>query len=124
MSLERASFATEGTSVIDNLHAGDYPIRGKKAVLVAGTYKRGHLLGKITASGKFNVSLSAASDGSQTPYAICAEDIVLAGDGEVMIYLSGDFNQNAMTFGTGHTAASVYDGLRDLNIYLHKPVVA
>lgn len=121
---DRASFSTEGTSVVDNLHAGDFPIRGIKVTLVAGTYKRGHLLGKITASGKFNVSLSAASDGSQTPNAICAEDLVLAADGDAMVYISGDFNQNAMTFGTGHSAATTREGLRDLNIYLHKPVVA
>lgn len=121
---DRASFSTEGTSVVDNLHAGDFPIRGKKVTLVAGTYKRGHLLGRITASGKYNVSLSAASDGSQTPNAVCAEDLVLAADGDAVIYISGDFNQNAMTFGTGHTADSVREGLRDLNIYLHKPVAA
>lgn len=122
--MSRANFATEGTLTQDNLHAGDFPIRGRKVTLVAGTYKRGHLLGKITTGGKYTVSLSASSDGSQVPNAICAEDLVLAADADAMIYLSGDFNQNAMTFGTGHTADSVREGLRDLNIYLHKPVVA
>lgn len=121
---DRASFSTEGTSVVDNLHAGDFPIRGRKVILVAGTYKRGHLLGQITTGGKYNVSLAAASDGSQVPRAVCAEDLVLAADGEAMVYISGDFNQNAMTFGTGHTADTTREGLRDLNIYLHKPVVA
>lgn len=117
-------FNDEGTFADDNLHAGDFPIRGRKVTLVAGTYKRGHLLGQITTGGKYNVSLAAASDGSQTPRAICAEDLVLAADGEAIVYIAGDFNQNAMTFGTGHTADSVREGLRDLNIYLHKPVVA
>jgi len=121
---DRASFSNEGTAVVDNLHAGDFPIRGKKVTLVAGTYKRGTLLGQITTGGKYTTSLSAASDGSQAPKAIMAEDLVLAADADAMVYLSGDFNQNAMTFGTGHTAASVYEALRDLNIYLHKPVVA
>lgn len=121
---DRASFSNEGTSVQDNLHAGDFPIRGRKVTLVAGTYKRGSLLGQITTGGKYNLSLAAASDGSQTPKAILAEDLVLAADADAMVYESGDFNQNAMTFGTGHTPASTREGLRDLNIYLHKPVVA
>lgn len=114
----------EGTFTDDNLHAGDFPIRTRKVTLVAGTYVRGALLGQITTGGKYNLSLSAASDGSQTPKAVLAEDLVLAADGDAIIYISGDFNQHVMTFGTGHTADSVREGLRDLNIYLHKPVVA
>jgi len=121
---DRASFSTEGTSVVDNLHAGDFPIRGRKVTLVAGTYKRGTLLGAVTADGKYKTSASAATDGSEKPSAILAEDLVLAADADAMVYISGDFNQNAMTFGAGHTPASVREALRDLNIYLHKPVVA
>lgn len=119
-----AGLVDEGTFVDDNLHAGDFPIRTRKVTLVAGTYARGTLLGQITTGGKYNTSLAAASDGSQTPRAVLAEDLVLTADADAIVYISGDFNQHAMTFGTGHTADSVREGLRDLNIYLHKPVVA
>lgn len=114
----------EGSFLEDNLHAGDFPIRGRKVVLVAGTYKRGTLLGAVTADGKYKLSASAATDGSQNPSAVLAEDLVLAADAEAMVYISGDFNQHVMTFGAGHTPDSVREVLRDLNIYLHKPVVA
>jgi hypothetical protein len=80
---------------------------------------RGALLGKITASGKLTLALSASSDGSQTPYAILAEDTnASAGDAACTIYTVGEFNPNAMTFGTGITAASAKDTLRDAGIIL------
>lgn len=122
----RAGFSAEGTYTPDALIAGDFPIRTEKVTIVSGqNLVRGALLGMITASGKYNLSLSAASDGSQTPRAVLAEDVdASGGDAEGIIYVAGDFNQDALTYGTGHTAASVKAGLRDLNIYLHAPVSA
>lgn len=76
-------------------------------------------------SGKLKLSLAAATDGSQTPISILAEDTdATAADVECVEYLTGDFNQDALTYGTGHTAASVADGLRDRSIFLHNPVSA
>ncbi|MGL6222783.1 MAG: head decoration protein [Steroidobacteraceae bacterium] len=122
----RASFQTEGTFTPDNLSAGDYPVRTRKVTIVSGqNLVRGALLGQITTGGKYNLSLSAASDGSQTPRAILAEDIdASGGDKEAVVYISGDFNERAITYGTAHTAATVREGLRDQNIYLHAPVPA
>lgn len=110
----------------DQLHAGDFPIRTLDVTIASGqNLTRGALLGKITASGKYVLSLSAAADGSQTPVAILAEDVdATAGDKDGIAYISGDFNEDAITYGTSHTAASVREGLRDLNIYLKKPVSA
>lgn len=89
-------------------------------VLVSGqNLTRGALLGKITASGKYTLSLSAAGDGSQTPVAILAEDTnASGGDKNTVAYFRGDFESSAVTFGTGHTAAGVKDGLRAKNIEL------
>ncbi len=110
----------------DQLHAGDFPIRTLDVTIASGqNLTRGALLGKITASGKYVLSLAAAADGSQTPVAILAEDVdATGGDKSGIVYVSGDFNENAITYGTGHTADSVRAGLRDLNIYIHKPVSA
>jgi len=110
----------------DRLHAGDFPIRSLDITVISGqNLTRGALLGKITASGKYNLSLSAAADGSQTPIAILAEDVdASAGDKAGIAYISGDFNESRIVFGTAHTADTVRAGLRDLNIYLHKPAAA
>lgn len=76
-------------------------------------------------SGKYKTSLAAATDGSETPCAILAEAVdATSADGEGVSYYTGDFNADSITFGTGHTAASVKDGLRDRGIFLHTPVSA
>lgn len=122
----RASFTSEGAYVPDALIAGDFAIHGRKVTLISGqNLARGALLGKITASGKYTLSLAASSDGSEVPNAILAEDVnAAAGDADAMIYTSGDFNELRIIYGTGHTAASTREGLRDLSIFLSKPVSA
>ena len=86
---------------------------------------RGALLGRVTGSGEYVLSLAASADGSEVPVAVLADDADTTGGAATgAAYLSGEFNDNAIIFGTGHTAASVKDGLRDLNIYLKTPVVA
>lgn len=107
----------------DNLIAGDYPIITEGITLITGqNLSRGALLGKITASGKYTLSLSASSDGSETPVAILATDTDASSeDLETNAYLAGEFNEEQITYGTGHTAASTKAGLRDLNIYLKTP---
>lgn len=81
--------------------------------------KRGALLGKITASSKYVLSLSASSDGSQAPAAILVDDVdASAADTPALAYIRGDFIANALTLGAGHTTTSVAAGLRDLGIFL------
>lgn len=76
-------------------------------------------------SGKYKKSLAAATDGSETPIAILAEDAdATSGDADAIAYYTGDFNSDAMTFGTGHTAANTKDALRARGIFLHTPVSA
>lgn len=70
-------------------------------------------------SGKYKLSAAASVDGSEVPDAVLAEDADgTSGDVDALVYTRGDFNQNAMTFGAGHTAASVREGLRDKGIHL------
>lgn len=116
-----ASFSTTSFTP-DNLIAGEQVPSSRKGTLITGqNLARGALLGVITASGKYTLSLSAAADGSQTPTAILAEDCnATAADKECLVYERGDFNEKAITFGTAHTAASVRAGLRDQGIYLQK----
>ncbi|MCB1723219.1 MAG: head decoration protein [Gammaproteobacteria bacterium] len=105
----------------DKLIAGNADLLvSRKVTLISGqNLARGALLGKITASGKYTLSASAAGDGSQVPDGILVEATdASGGDAEALVYFRGDFNQNAMTFGTGHTADSVRDGLRGKGITL------
>jgi hypothetical protein len=112
---------TTDTLALDKLIAGDSDsIIADKVTLVSGqVVVRGAVLGKITASGKYNLSLSAAADGSQTPDRICAQDCdASGGDAECLVYRTGRFNDNALTLGTGHTVASSTEGLRAKGIHL------
>jgi|SRR6185437_6689047 len=113
----------------DQLIAGRFPLVTDSVTLTnissTGALKRGTVLGVITASGKYGIALSASADGSQTPNAILADDAdPTGGDVVAGIYLSGEFNTNAMTFGTGITIANSKATLRDASIFLKTSVSA
>jgi hypothetical protein len=77
------------------------------------------VLGKITASGKYTLSLSAAADGSNTPDLILAEDCdATSADKQAVAYSRGDFMAEKLILGAGHTVASIKEGLRVKNIIL------
>ena len=121
-----AQFKTEGIYVPDSLVAGNaHLLVGRKVTIASGaSFKRGAVLGVITASGKYALSASAASDGSQVPDLILAEDVDASGaDAQALAYARGDFNARALTLGTGHTVASITEGLRAKGITL-LPAVA
>lgn len=109
----------------NSLIAGSFPVQSKSATIAsgAGVLTAGTLLGKITASGKYQKSLAAAVDGSEVPVAILSEDVdASSADVVTIIYETGEFNINDITFGTGHTEASVTDALRTLSIFFKTPV--
>lgn len=125
----RASGFTDYTSnKIDNLFGGDSESWAEKETIVSGTpaLVRGTVLGRITASGKYTVALSAAGDGSQTPTAVLAEDCdASGGDKEAIVYKAGTFNELALTLGTGITLDKpTRQALRGLDIYIRKNVAA
>ena len=90
--------------------------------LAAGqNLKRGALLGAVTAGGQYKLSASAAGDGSQAPMAVLVHDAdTTAAAAPVEVYLRGDFNQDVLTFGAGHTPTSVRAALHDTGIVFHK----
>lgn len=92
----------------------------KKGTLISGqNLVRGALLGIITASGKYTLSLLASSDGSQVPDSILVEDAnATAGDVEALTYIRGQFDANSVTFGTGQTQANTFQVLRGKGIDL------
>lgn len=110
-------------SPIDRLIVGGH-ITSRKVTIDTGNLVRGTLLGKVTSGGKYIKSLSGASDGSQVPDAILAEDAdATSADKEAMAYFTGDFDETAVTYGASHTADSVREGLRGKGIHLITPAV-
>jgi len=74
---------------------------------------------------KYKKSLAAAVDGSQEPDAILAKDTdATSADVTTSLYVAGPFNENAITYGAGHTADSVREALRAKNINLLPSVTA
>lgn len=126
MTAQVASFKSD-TYTPDRLIASNAAsLLGEKGTLLAGqNLLRGALLGRITASGKLVLSLSAAGDGSQTPVAILADDCdATAADKECLFYVRGDFNNRAVIYGAAHTFASVKAGLQAKSIWLVDTVAA
>lgn len=83
---------------------------------------RGTVVG-VDGSGDVLKSLSAASDGSQTPFGICAQTTT-ADDTEVLVFTRGSFNAREVErhLGASHTIASIREGLRAKGIELEWPV--
>lgn len=110
----------------DQLIAGRVPQVTETVTIVSGqgVLKRGTVLGLVTASGKYIKSLSAASDGSQNPSAILADDIdATSGDVKAGVYFTGEFNGNALILGASWTVATAKAALRGVGIYIKEGAV-
>lgn len=77
--------------VPDQLIAGTLQLVTDTGTITGGVYKRGTVLGMITASGKYTVSVKTATDGSETPAAILVDDVDVSthGDQSGGLYLMG-----------------------------------
>lgn len=104
----------------DSLSAGDFPIVLEAVTIAADqVLSRGAVLGKVTASGEYVLSLAAATDGSEDPVAILNADIDTTGaaaDG--LARLTGEVLGSQLTLGTGHTLAGVKAALRSLSLFV------
>lgn len=124
--MEKPTFYTEAYAP-DRLIAGNaHLLVGRNVTIKSGqNLKRGAVIGKVTADGKYILSLAAAVDGSQTPDLVLADDVdATAGDVVGGAYARGDFNANALTLGTGHTVASIAEGLRAKGITILSAIPA
>ena len=109
-----------GTWSPDGLFAHDADsIIGKGITLISGqNLQRGTVLGVITASGKYTAATSGASDGSQNPTAVLAEDTnASAADVNTIAYFEGTFAEQKLILGSGLTIGPVRAALRSVGIY-------
>ena len=124
--MDHATFENEGTYTHPNLLAGDFARVTRKGTIEAGNnLVAGTVLGQITANSKLKAVDDSLVDGAEAPYAILAHDVdASAADAEAVIYRSGDFNEDALTFGGDDTIADHRAALEAINIYTTKNVGA
>ncbi len=115
-----ASFSSASAAFIDDLLVNGDDTLTRQITLISGqNLTRGAVLGKITASGKYTLSASAAADGSQTPDAVLAEDTDASGGDKLTVaYFSARVKSNKVVLGAGHTLASIQEGLRVKDIHI------
>ncbi len=118
MAYERAGYTQETAYQAKHLLANDDDITTRKVTILSGqNLVAGAVIGKITSGGKYKLSLSAASDGSEVPDLVLAEDCdASGGDKEAIAYETATVVATALTLGTAHTIASIREGLRDKGI--------
>lgn len=111
----------------DNLFAGHVmPKVTDTGVIASGqNLSRGALLGRITASGKLKLVDKNATDGSQTVYAVLAEAVdATTDDKTATIFLTGEFNENALTVAAENTVAEHKAAARNIGIFIKSVVRA
>lgn len=95
----------------DDLHSGN--IRTMPVTLAAGTYERGEVLGLVgNLYGKLSVAEAVAR-------AVMPFDHVQAANGDLAVYVEGDFNEDALKIGDA-TLADVKTELREVGIIARK----
>lgn len=118
-----AGFKSEGAFTPDTLVI---EVKQGRKVLIkggSGIHKRGSVIGK-DADKKFQLSVAAATDGTEVPDAILADDVDATGpdDVEAIAFFECTVNQSALILGGGHTLGSIDDVLRTKGIWLQSVV--
>ncbi|MFC4403312.1 head decoration protein [Gracilibacillus xinjiangensis] len=108
---------TLGTFEYDNLFAGDAQIVREAVTVKSGeNLKRGTVIAKV--SGEVVAVNSGAVEGT-TPYGILADDVnATEASIPAVAYLTGEFNEAALSFGGEDTADSHRAKLREIGIFL------
>ncbi|MBA7848478.1 head decoration protein [Klebsiella sp. RHBSTW-00465] len=109
----------------DQLVAGTLQLVTDSGTITGGTFRRGTVLGMITASGKYTQSVKTATDGSETPVAILVDNVdASTSDQNGGLYLMGEFNQNRIIFDNSWTVPALKAALRPLAIFLKDSIQA
>ncbi|PWK16069.1 head decoration protein [Tumebacillus permanentifrigoris] len=111
----------------DNLFAGGVQraVTGVVTLKAGLAYTRGTVVGLITAEDKAVAADSTKTDGSERPNGILTDDVdATMADVITTVYLTGEFNEAALTFGGTDTADDHKQTLRDIGIFLKSNVKA
>ncbi|HAT1683158.1 TPA: head decoration protein [Klebsiella oxytoca] len=116
----------QDTFIPDQLIAGPFQLVTGTVQLAAGkVYPRGAVMGQVTASGLYTLSVKTATDGSEVPCAIMV-DTVDATDAQKGggVYLAGEFNAHRLIMDATWTAETLQPLLRNKSLFLHGCVPA
>lgn len=114
---------TIGNYEPNNLFAGAVSnIVSEGITLKSGqAYLKGTVLGLIESEGKATIVDSSQTDGTERPYGILADNVDATEEDKVaVVYLTGEFNENALIFGGTDTAETHKTTLREMGIFLKK----
>jgi hypothetical protein len=121
MSLQgiASGVTTQGVFTPENLIAGEFPRIMRIETITGGqALPQGAVLGQIKATGAYVLSTTTATDGSEVPVAILAQQIDATSNVEGHLFLTGEFNAHALTLGSGHTLASVTESFRTRSLFI------
>jgi hypothetical protein len=109
----------------DNLIAGSQKaiVQTPGTVRISESFSRGQLLGKLTATGKWQVlDFDAIANFNDYGIAVEAVDTTDGSEDKTTVYVEGEFNENEVLFGYNDTADDWRAKLADHGIYLRKAV--
>lgn len=106
----------------DNIFAATQvqPVTATAATVLSGegVLARGSVMGRVSASGKLKLVNSSSDDGSQNPYGILADGVdATSADATGVIFLTGEFNSDALVFGGTDTAATHEAEARKIGLF-------
>lgn len=109
----------------ENLFAGGQKptVNDDATVRVYESFSRGQLLGRLTATGKWQVlDFDAVANFNDFGIAAEAVDTTDGAEAKTTVYVEGEFNENHITFGYNDTAADWRAKLKDHGIYLRDSI--
>lgn len=112
---------TSASMTYDNLIvSGTFPIVTDTLTIASGqNLTRGTVLGVVTIGGEAVKVDSTAVDGSGVAYAILCQDTdATLADVVAPVYLTGEFNGDALVFGGTDTKATHKNALRKIGIFI------
>lgn len=115
---------TQDVYVPDQLVSGPLQLVTDTVAITGGkVLKRGTVLGVVTASGGYQLSVKTATDGSEVPSAILVDDVdATAGDVQGGVYLMGEFNGHRIIIDNSWTVETVKPALRPSSIFIRDVV--
>lgn len=110
----------------DQLIAGNLKIVTDSVTITgAAPVVRGTVLGKVTTSGSYKACVATATDGSQNPCAVMADNVdATAADVNGGVYLMAELNGNALILDASLTLAAVKTAFRPLGLFVKTAVSA
>lgn len=118
---------TIGSFEYDNLFAGGVAnvVTDTVTVKSGQSYVRGTVIALDSEKKAVIVDSASADESAKVPYGILADDVdATTEDVPAVVYLTGEFNQNALIFGGQDTYETHKEALRKIGIFLKENVKA